>query len=81
MKNWLISLALAFALPAFAASTDTIPEHEPDFINTIQSLNPDEIIELLGSPAYQYDIRDNQGEVVGTIWHYHNVTTGDDGQY
>ena len=81
MKNWLFLMALAFASPAFAASTDTIPEHEPDFVSTVQSLNQDEIAELLGTPAYQYDIRNPEGDVVGAIWHYHNVTTGDDGQY
>ncbi len=81
MKNWLITMALAFAPPAFAASTDSIPEHEPEFVSTVQSLNQSEIAELLGDPAFQYDIRNNEGDVVGSIWHYHNVTTGDDGRY
>ncbi|HEY3327071.1 MAG TPA: hypothetical protein VGK14_07845 [Novimethylophilus sp.] len=81
MKNWLISMALALASPAFAASTDTIPAREPDFVTTVQSLNQDEIAELLGAPAYQYDIRNDEGDVVGAIWHYHHVTAADDGQY
>jgi hypothetical protein len=81
MKNWLIPLALAFAPTAFAASTDAIPEREPEFVNTVQSLNQGEIAERLGDPAFQYDIRNKAGDVVGSIWHYHNVTTGEDGQY
>lgn len=81
MKNWLTLLAWALANPALAASIDSIPEREPDFVTAVQYLNQEEIAELLGEPAYQYDIRNNEGDVVGTIWHYHRVTTADDGQY
>jgi hypothetical protein len=79
MKTSLIFLALAFASPAFASTT--IPENEPEFVSAIQSLHQDQIVEALGDPAFQYDIRDDAGEVVGSIWHYHNVTLGEDGQY
>lgn len=79
MKTWLISLALAFAGPAIAATT--IPENEPDFVTAVQSLPQDQIAEALGAPAFQYDIHDDAGEVVGSIWHYHNVTLAGDGQY
>jgi len=82
MTHRLIPLiALAIAGPVFAASVDTIPEHEPEFVSTVQTLNQSEIAELLGEPAYQYEIKDDDGQVVGSIWHYHGVTTGDDGQY
>lgn len=79
--RWIPLIALAIAGPAFAASVDTIPENEPDFVSTVQTLDQSEIAELLGEPAYQYDIKDDDGQVVGSIWHYHGVTTGDDGQY
>lgn len=81
MTHWIPLIALAIASPAIAAPMDAIPEHEPEFVTAVQSLNRSQIVELLGDPAYQYDIKDNEGEVIGSIWHYHQVTTGDDGQY
>lgn len=79
--RWTPLIALAIAGPAFAASVEAIPEKEQDFVDTVQTLQQSEIAELLGDPAYQYDIKDDDGQVVGSIWHYHGVTTGDDGQY
>lgn len=79
--RWIPLIALALAGPAFAAPMTAIPEHEPEFVEAVQSLDQSEIVKLLGDPAYQYDIKDDDGEVVGSIWHYHDVTTGDDGQY
>lgn len=79
--RWIPLIALAIAGPAFAASVEAIPENEPDFVTTVQTLDQSEIAELLGAPAFQYDIKDDDGQIVGSIWHYHGVTTGDDGQY
>jgi hypothetical protein len=79
--RWIPLIALAIAGPALAASVEAIPEKEQDFVDTIQTLQQSEIAELLGAPAYQYDIKDDDGQIVGSIWHYHGITTGDDGQY
>ena len=81
MKPWIALLAVVLAPPAFAASVEAIPEREPEFVDTVQKLNQQEIAELLGDPAYQTDIRNKMGDVVGAIWHYHAVTTTEDGQY
>jgi hypothetical protein len=64
-----------------AADMEPIPTKETDFVDAIVSISQAQIAELLGDPAYTYTIRNSEGQPAGTIWHYHYVTTTDDGEY
>jgi len=72
---------LALTGTALAAEVDSIPTKETAFVDAIQFIPQDRIAELLGDPSRVYTIRNNEGQPVGAIWHYHYVTTTDDGEY
>lgn len=81
MKTLIALLMVSFAGSAVAATVDSIPENEKEFVAAIQSATKSEIAELLGDPAYSHDIRNAEGDLIGAIWHYHFITTADDGEY
>jgi hypothetical protein len=81
MKPLIALLMMTLAGAAGAATIDAIPENEVEFVNAIQSSTKGEIAELLGEPAYSHDIRNVDGDLIGAIWHYHFITTGEDGNY
>jgi hypothetical protein len=81
MKTLIALMMVSLAGTAVAATVDSIPENEKEFVTAIQSATKGEIAELLGDPAYSHDIRNTEGDLIGAIWHYHFITTADDGQY
>ena len=81
MRRLVALSLLALTGAALATEVDSIPTKETAFVDAIQYIPQAKIAELLGDPAYIYNIRDKDGQPVGSIWHYHYVTTTDDGEY
>ena len=59
-----------------------LPVDEKSFIEAISRFNKDEILKVLGEPAFKEDIKMKSSEqIVGSIWQYHNINTAEDGSY
>lgn len=81
MRPWIALTLLTLTGAALAADVDSIPTKETAFVDAIQFIPQARIAELLGDPAHTYTIRNKEGQPVGAIWHFHYVTTSDDGEY
>lgn len=81
MRRLVALSLLVLTSTALATEVDSIPTKETAFVDAIQYIPQAKIAELLGDPAYIYTIRNKEGQAVGAIWHYHYVTTTDDGEY
>lgn len=88
MKSTLLSTLFLtlFALTAMAEEVETyalakqFPANEKAFVDVVEKLNKNSIVELLGEPAKADDIKlKDSGRVVASVWHYHNINTAEDG--
>jgi len=86
MKKLLLAIFLIASPYVHAAETNsdrsTLPVDEKSFIEAISRFNKDEILKVLGEPAFKEDIKMKSSEqIVGSIWQYHNINTAEDGSY
>jgi hypothetical protein len=62
--------------------TGSLPTEEKAFVKAIEDLDRKEIIAQLGEPAKADDVRiKGTDKIVASIWHYHYINTGEDGEY
>lgn len=85
MKSFtLLVLALLPSL-AWAGQSETpsnaIPLDEQGFVDAIKTTNKANILGQLGNPAQLIDVTGKNGEVIGSIWHYHYLNPSEDGDY
>ncbi len=65
-----------------ASNELSLPTEEKEFVKAINKFNKKSIVEQLGEPAKADDVRlKGSDKVVASIWHYHNINTGEDGTY
>jgi len=77
-----LSLLVLLCLPATAmAEKNDIPLNELGFVDSVPRADKAHILEQLGEPASQFQIRDKGGDVVAAIWHYHYLNTSEEGDY
>jgi hypothetical protein len=91
MKIWQTVGVLSIALSALNVSAGEIktepmvselPTDEKAFVDAVGKLNKAKIVELLGEPAKAEDVKlKDSGRVVASIWHYHYINTGENGEY
>lgn len=81
MKVFAPLLLVSFSVAAWAGGDD-IPLNENEFVERMTAADKAEIVAKLGEPARAIDIKDDEtGEVMGSIWHYHNLNTAENGDY
>lgn len=79
MKFVAASLLLITSL---AANAESIPLDEKGFVDTIPTLAPKQVVDLLGEPAESITVTDDRsGEVIGVIWQYAYLNTNEEGEY
>ena len=74
MKKLFLAIFLIASPYLHAAETNsdrsTLPVDEKSFIEAISRFNKDDILKVLGEPAFKEDIKMKSSEqIVGSIWH------------
>lgn len=70
------------ATQVMPVSTGDLPTTEKEFVATIHQFDKKQIIEKLGEPSDADDVKiKGSDKVVASIWHYHYLNTGADGEY
>ena len=80
MKLLYTVLLLAVSGVAMAAGKE-IPLDELGFVDNVTRLDKAGIVEQLGEPSRVIDLKNEDGEVYASIWHYHYINTSLDGDY
>lgn len=82
MKALIAMLLVTFSGAALAADDSDIPLTEHEFVDRIKTVDKSQILAQLGEPARAVDVKDDAtGEVMGSIWHYNYLNTGENGDY
>lgn len=87
MKKALINtLVLSCLLSAVAKASEepsaSMPVDEHAFVTSIKGMEKSKILELLGDPASQENVTNqNTGETVASIWQYHFINKDEQGEY
>jgi hypothetical protein len=77
-----ILYALVSFLPAVAYADGGLPLDETNFVEAVQNLTKEKIVELLGQPTTAIEVKDQRtGELVGYAWDYDHLNTSDTGDY
>lgn len=63
-----------------APALDKLPLEEKAFVDAINKFDKTKIIEQLGKPAKEDDVKlKDSGKIVASIWQYHNINKAADG--
>jgi hypothetical protein len=90
MKALLLTFLLALATPAFADNTQApanrgfrgeIPTGEKEFVEVINNVDKQQLIEQFGEPSIRDDMAGPDGEIIASVWHYRYLNTDENGEY
>ena len=79
----LLAAALLFTLPTMVVADDELPRTEQAFLEKIQYVSLETIVEQLGEPGRIVPVANKDtGEFIGSAWLYHYINTDENsGEY
>ncbi|HEU4707785.1 MAG TPA: hypothetical protein VFS17_00555 [Methylophilaceae bacterium] len=90
MKALLLAFSLALTAPAFAETGEApskplfrgeIPTGEKEFVEVINEVNKQQILDQFGEPSIRNDVMGPDGSTEISVWHYKYLNTDENGEY